>query len=104
MVFCCALGRGLETLHQLVLPNGQIASAPIWIQDKPAFPWRGLLVDTSRHFIPVPNPVFVAVERFSTHRLSGSQRVGHINSDVGIQAQRVALAHHRRSILSNRSR
>jgi len=46
--------RGLETLLQLVESddNGYfIATATI--HDKPRFPWRGLLLDPARHFLPV---------------------------------------------------
>jgi hexosaminidase len=46
--------RGLETLLQLVemTPNG-FAVPAVAIQDKPRFPWRGLMIDVSRHFIPL---------------------------------------------------
>ncbi len=45
---------GLRTLLQLVdvAPDGFNAPA-ISIQDKPRFPWRGLMIDVSRHFIPL---------------------------------------------------
>ncbi len=46
--------RGIETFLQLVRlgPNGY--TAPIVdIDDHPRFPWRGLSLDVSRHFIPV---------------------------------------------------
>ncbi|MDD5657565.1 MAG: family 20 glycosylhydrolase [Elusimicrobia bacterium] len=46
--------RGLETLLQLLDAdaNGYFFSA-VRIEDKPRFPWRGLLMDVSRHFMPV---------------------------------------------------
>lgn len=46
--------RGLQTFLQLVevTPNGFAAPA-VSIQDQPRFPWRGLLIDSSRHFTPV---------------------------------------------------
>eukprot|EP00735_Rhodelphis_limneticus_P006151 TRINITY_DN18520_c0_g1::TRINITY_DN18520_c0_g1_i1::g.2769::m.2769 TRINITY_DN18520_c0_g1::TRINITY_DN18520_c0_g1_i1::g.2769 ORF type:complete len:543 (+),score=112.48,sp/P13723/HEXA1_DICDI/38.95/2e-130,Glyco_hydro_20/PF00728.17/4.5e-93,Glycohydro_20b2/PF14845.1/1.2e-23,Glyco_hydro_20b/PF02838.10/0.00016 TRINITY_DN18520_c0_g1_i1:60-1631(+) len=43
--------RGLETFSQLVGPQLAIESAPLIVHDKPRFSWRGLLVDTSRHFL-----------------------------------------------------
>ncbi len=51
--------RGLETFLQLVQQNRGAAAAPgfsvpaVDIQDHPRFPWRGLSLDVSRHFIPV---------------------------------------------------
>lgn len=46
--------HGLETLLQLVRksPEGLIVPA-VTIDDRPRFPWRGLLIDVSRHFMPV---------------------------------------------------
>lgn len=46
--------HGLETFLQLVqaTPDGFAAPA-VHIEDKPRFPWRGLLIDVSRHFSPV---------------------------------------------------
>jgi hexosaminidase len=53
--------RGMETLLQLVAENDASAqpmnagfSVPlVSINDAPRFPWRGLSLDVSRHFIPV---------------------------------------------------
>jgi hexosaminidase len=46
--------RGLQTFLQLVeiTPTGFAAPAVI-IKDSPRFPWRGTLIDVSRHFIPI---------------------------------------------------
>jgi hexosaminidase len=46
--------RGLQTFLQLVeiTPNGFAAHA-VTIKDQPRFPWRGTLIDVSRHFIPL---------------------------------------------------
>ncbi len=46
--------RGLQTFLQLVqiTPAGFAAPA-VTIKDQPRFPWRGLLIDVSRHFIPI---------------------------------------------------
>lgn len=46
--------RGLQTFLQLVqiTPSGFAAPA-VTIRDQPRFPWRGLLIDVSRHFIPL---------------------------------------------------
>jgi hexosaminidase len=47
--------HGLQTFLQLVAitPDGFAAPA-VSIQDQPRFPWRGLMIDVSRHFIPLP--------------------------------------------------
>ena len=46
--------RGLQTFLQLVeiTPQGFAVPAVV-IQDKPRFQWRGLMIDTGRHFMPV---------------------------------------------------
>ncbi|HXN29353.1 MAG TPA: family 20 glycosylhydrolase [Candidatus Acidoferrales bacterium] len=47
--------HGLQTFLQLVevVPDGYAAPA-IHIEDTPRFPWRGLSLDVSRHFISMP--------------------------------------------------
>lgn len=47
--------HGLETFLQLVqiTPDGFSAPA-VHIEDQPRFPWRGLMIDVSRHFITLP--------------------------------------------------
>lgn len=46
--------RGVETLLQLLQPgkDGWILPA-VQVDDHPRFPWRGLMIDVSRHFMPV---------------------------------------------------
>jgi hexosaminidase len=46
--------HGLQTFLQLVdvSPSGFAAPA-LKIQDQPRFPWRGLMMDSARHFIPL---------------------------------------------------
>jgi hexosaminidase len=46
--------RGLSTFYQLVQPEGSAFVVPaVSIQDSPRFRWRGLMIDSSRHFIPI---------------------------------------------------
>jgi len=42
---------GLVTLAQLVTADGTIPH--LAVDDRPRFPWRGLLLDPARHFLPV---------------------------------------------------
>src|SRR5579864_873651 len=46
--------HGLQTFLQLVTitPSGFVVPA-VTIKDQPRFPWRGMLIDVSRHFIPI---------------------------------------------------
>ena len=51
-----ALGviHGLQTLLQLIAPSQQGFAAPaVHIEDTPRFPWRGLLLDSCRHWMPM---------------------------------------------------
>ncbi|XVE52742.1 hypothetical protein DITRI_Ditri02bG0147800 [Diplodiscus trichospermus] len=50
--------RGLETFSQLCAfdygtKSVQVYKAPWYIKDKPRFAYRGLLIDTSRHYLPI---------------------------------------------------
>ncbi|GAV77069.1 Glyco_hydro_20 domain-containing protein/Glyco_hydro_20b domain-containing protein [Cephalotus follicularis] len=50
--------RGLETFSQLCAfdygtKTVQIYKAPWYIQDKPRFTYRGLMLDTARHYLPI---------------------------------------------------
>jgi hexosaminidase len=46
--------RGLQTFLQLVQTTGQGLAVPaVSIDDSPRFPWRGLMIDVNRHFIPL---------------------------------------------------
>jgi len=48
--------HGMETLLQLVQQEPQDYAVPaVHIEDAPRFPWRGLLLDPGRHFLPVSN-------------------------------------------------
>jgi hexosaminidase len=46
--------HGLQTFLQLVQPTADGFAAPaVTIKDQPRFPWRGTLIDVSRHFLPL---------------------------------------------------
>ncbi|MCM3904544.1 MAG: family 20 glycosylhydrolase [Pyrinomonadaceae bacterium] len=46
--------RGLETLLQLLDSDREGYFVPaVQIQDRPRFPWRGLMIDVARHFQPM---------------------------------------------------
>ena len=52
--------RGLTTLEQLIQPSGDSSIVPasfivpaVEIEDSPRFRWRGLMIDSGRHFEPV---------------------------------------------------
>ena len=46
--------RGVETLLQLVQKDKHGWTIPaVRVEDRPRFPWRGLMIDVSRHFMPL---------------------------------------------------
>jgi len=46
--------HGLQTLLQLVdVSPGGFAAPVVTIQDRPRFQWRGLMIDSARHFLPL---------------------------------------------------
>lgn len=47
--------HGLQTVLQLVHVTPQGFAVPaVTIQDEPRFSWRGIMIDSSRHFMPIP--------------------------------------------------
>jgi hexosaminidase len=47
--------HGLQTLQQLVqVEDGRYVIPAVQIHDSPRFPWRGLMLDVGRHFMPLP--------------------------------------------------
>lgn len=46
--------HGLTTFFQLIeVKEQQVSASNVNVIDKPRFPWRGLMIDTARHFMPV---------------------------------------------------
>lgn len=44
--------RGLETFSQMFSINATLISSGS-VTDKPRFPWRGIMIDSARHFLPI---------------------------------------------------
>ncbi|HUH61800.1 MAG TPA: family 20 glycosylhydrolase [Terracidiphilus sp.] len=77
--------HGLQTFLQLVHITPQGFAAPaVTIDDQPRFPWRGLMIDSGRHFIPIP-----VIER----NLDGMETVKlnvfhwHLSDDQGFRVE-----------------
>ncbi len=46
--------RGMATFEQLISEGSDgFAAAAIHVEDRPRFPWRGLMLDVSRHWMPL---------------------------------------------------
>lgn len=77
--------HGLQTFLQMVRITPQGFSVPaVAIDDQPRFPWRGLMIDAGRHFMPVP-----VIER----NLDGMEAVKlnvfhwHLSEDQGFRVE-----------------
>jgi hexosaminidase len=77
--------HGLQTFLQLVRITPQGFAAPaVTIDDEPRFAWRGLMIDSGRHFMPIP-----VIER----NLDGMEAVKlnvfhwHISDDQGVRIE-----------------
>jgi hexosaminidase len=44
---------GVQTLLQLIPTNGSMNIPSVSVKDSPRFPWRGLMLDVSRHFFTI---------------------------------------------------
>jgi len=77
--------HGLQTFLQLVRVTPQGFAVPVvTIDDAPRFPWRGLMIDVGRHFMPIP-----VIER----NLDGMEAVKlnvfhwHLSEDQGFRVE-----------------
>jgi len=63
---------GIQTLKQLMSPQA-VVKAPVLrfvrIQDKPAFLWRGMMLDVSRHFFP-KDSVKKVIDILAMHKMN----------------------------------
>ncbi len=69
----------LQTLKQLLYFN-QGRLFPLIIEDSPAYEWRGLHLDVSRHFFPI-DEIFVLLERMAELKLNRFH--WHLSDDQG---------------------
>lgn len=77
--------RGMETFIQLIrsAENGFTAPA-VSILDSPRFPWRGLLIDSSRHWIP-PSVIKRNLEAMASVKLNVLH--WHLTNDQGFRIE-----------------
>ncbi|XP_050587198.1 beta-hexosaminidase subunit beta-like [Bombus affinis] len=64
--------RGLETFSQLLIPASNGSHLKIkcqTIQDAPKFPHRGLLLDTSRHYLPISD-IMLTLDAMSYNKMN----------------------------------
>ncbi|MGA7521665.1 MAG: family 20 glycosylhydrolase [Acidobacteriaceae bacterium] len=77
--------HGLETLVQLVQTDGHGSWIPaVSIQDSPRFRWRGLMIDCSRHFIPL-NVIFRTLDGMAAVKLNVFH--WHLTDDQGFRIE-----------------
>ncbi len=77
--------RGMQTFLQLIHPDkdGFVLDA-VTIRDKPRFPWRGLMLDSSRHFQPMPQ---VLQELDAMEMVKMNVFHWHLSDDQGFRAE-----------------
>ena len=82
-----AVITGIATLRQMLwTDNTRIAAAEI--SDSPRFPWRGLMLDVSRHFFPV-SEVKVLIDQMANYKLNRLHL--HLTDDQGWRVEIKAL-------------
>jgi hexosaminidase len=77
--------HGFETLLQLVQGQGSAwIIPPVHIKDAPRFPWRGLLLDPGRHFLPV-NEVLRTLDAMAAVKMNVLH--WHLTEDQGFRIE-----------------
>ncbi len=77
--------RGLETLLQLLSSDGDGYFFPaVYISDRPRFPWRGLLIDSCRHFMP-PDVILRNLDAMSAVKMNVLH--WHLTEDQGFRVE-----------------
>ncbi|GAA2094265.1 beta-N-acetylhexosaminidase [Streptomyces albiaxialis] len=72
------LARGIQTLRQLLHAAPELPCC--LIDDAPRFPWRGVMLDVARHFLPKP-AVLRMIDLAALHRLNTVHL--HLTDDQG---------------------
>ena len=81
--------HGLQTFLQLVHITSRGFTVPeVTIDDKPRFPWRGLMIDSGRHFIPLP-VILRNLDAMEAVKLNVFH--WHISDDQGFRAESKAF-------------
>ena len=65
--------RGLESFAQLVQWNGadyRLCGLPLVLNDSPEWQWRGMLLDTSRHFLPLKTALLPMLDAMEALKLN----------------------------------
>jgi hexosaminidase len=79
--------HGLETFSQLVSPTaGGFAVPAIHIEDRPRFPWRGLMLDVSRRWMPL-EVVYRNLDAMAAVKLNVFH--WHLSDDQGFRVESV---------------
>ncbi len=77
--------RGLATFIQLITPGPDAFGVPqIHIEDRPRFPWRGLMLDVSRHWMP-PEVVLRNLDAMAAVKLNVFH--WHLSDDQGFRVE-----------------
>ncbi|MGE5683232.1 MAG: beta-N-acetylhexosaminidase [Bacillota bacterium] len=81
--------RGLETFNQLLSSDDEGYFMPVLkIEDRPRFEWRGLMMDVSRHFMPIEvvkrNLDLMALVKFNVFHW-------HLSDDQGFRVESKSL-------------
>lgn len=77
--------RGMETLIQLIEPGPSGFETPfVSIVDRPRFPWRGLLIDSCRHWLP-PEVIYRTLDAMAAVKLNVLH--WHLSEDQGFRVE-----------------
>jgi hexosaminidase len=77
--------HGLQTLQQLLqVEDGHYVIPAVQINDSPRFPWRGLMIDVSRHFMPLP-VIYRTLDGMAAVKLNVFH--WHLTDDQGVRVE-----------------